>query len=99
MRAFVLIGCLKKIQIWGCHNSGLFHAFSNFLLHRLGIDRRTAPGSGPLNVTFLSRQTAYRKVLNEDVLIKELRKNSNFNVLHVSLDVVTFLHYMVAKLE
>ncbi|CAG7661329.1 unnamed protein product [Allacma fusca] len=67
--------------IWGCRNSGLFHAFSKFMLHRLKIKARPVPTLSKLNVTFISRQTRYRKVLNEDILLQELRKNQDLNVI------------------
>ncbi|KAG7167964.1 EGF domain-specific O-linked N-acetylglucosamine transferase-like, partial [Homarus americanus] len=55
--------------IWGCENSGLFHAFSHHLIHRLHIPERTV-GDGKIHVTFLSRETEFRRVLNEAELIE-----------------------------
>ncbi|KRT78940.1 hypothetical protein AMK59_6657, partial [Oryctes borbonicus] len=58
--------------IHGCENSGLFHAFSQHVLHRLDIplhkrkDRR-------IRITLLSRDTKYRKILNEDELLEALK--------------------------
>nr|CAG4640694.1 EOG090X02IK [Eulimnadia texana] len=65
--------------IWGCEKSGLFHAFSKFVLHRLSIPKRGP--SLPLRVTLLSRKTAFRRVLNEDELMQALRaSNTNYSV-------------------
>lgn len=61
--------------IWGCQESGLFHAFSKFLLHRLKIPKRTAVGweeEHPIRVTLLSRNTQYRRILNEKELLDKL---------------------------
>lgn len=65
--------------IYGCEKSGLFKAFSDHVLHRLQIplhgrkDRK-------IRVTLLSRDTQYRKILNEDELLKALKENSEYRV-------------------
>jgi len=58
--------------IWGCRNSGLFHAFSRFMLHRLRLDQRVGPNVKKIRVTFMSRKTRFRRVLNEDDLLSKL---------------------------
>ena len=66
--------------IKGCKRSGLFHAFNRHLLKGLGISKNCKDlfDTGQMiRVTFLSRTTAYRKILNEDELINEIRKQSN----------------------
>ncbi|KAB7504230.1 EGF domain-specific O-linked N-acetylglucosamine transferase, partial [Armadillidium nasatum] len=65
--------------IWGCENSGLFHAFSHYMLHRIGIPEREETEK-KLHVTFLSRQTKYRRILNEETLLNALRKDGRFIV-------------------
>ncbi|XP_065352579.1 EGF domain-specific O-linked N-acetylglucosamine transferase [Cloeon dipterum] len=80
--------------IYGCENSGLFKAFSQFMLHRLKITRRDSEHfetdkklstgkNEKIRITFLSRNTAYRRVLNEAKLLEELRKDKNFRVRRV----------------
>lgn len=71
--------------IYGCEKSGLFDAFSKHVLHRLKIPlhKRT---NGKIHVTFLSRNTKYRKVLNEDALLEAVRKNPEYEVRRVVYD-------------
>ncbi|XP_035677616.1 EGF domain-specific O-linked N-acetylglucosamine transferase-like isoform X1 [Branchiostoma floridae] len=69
----------------GCKNSGLVRAFSRHVLYRLGIDHGQ-PQIGRLRVTFLSRITQFRRVLNEDQLLSELRKDSRLHVNKVDYD-------------
>ncbi|XP_078678625.1 EGF domain-specific O-linked N-acetylglucosamine transferase-like [Branchiostoma floridae x Branchiostoma belcheri] len=56
----------------GCSNSGLVRAFSRHVLYRLGINH-VQPQDGRLRVTYLSRTTQHRRVLNEDQLLALLR--------------------------
>ncbi|XP_019622565.1 PREDICTED: EGF domain-specific O-linked N-acetylglucosamine transferase-like [Branchiostoma belcheri] len=56
----------------GCSNSGLVRAFSRHVLYRLGINH-VQPQDGRLRVTYLSRTTQHRRVLNEDQLLAQLR--------------------------
>ncbi|XP_050301574.1 EGF domain-specific O-linked N-acetylglucosamine transferase isoform X2 [Anthonomus grandis grandis] len=68
--------------IYGCQKSGLFHAFSKFLLHRLNIPinkrhRKT------VRVTLLSRDTKYRRILNEDELLASLKDEKDIEVKRV----------------
>jgi len=57
----------------GCHNSGLFTAFSQFILHRLRIPVHE-PSSPKLRVTLLLRNTKYRNIVNSDELIDILEQ-------------------------
>lgn len=68
--------------VWGCEGSGLFHAFSRHVLHRLKVREGVQP-RGPdrrVHITLLSRDTKYRRILNERQLIKALEKNSTYIV-------------------
>ncbi|VDD96940.1 unnamed protein product [Enterobius vermicularis] len=49
----------------GCSGSGLFDAFSKHLLHRLGIKQDT-PQRNKVRITFLSRSTQFRRIVNEN---------------------------------
>ncbi|KAG8223436.1 hypothetical protein J437_LFUL005264 [Ladona fulva] len=70
--------------IWGCHKSGLFHAFSKHMLHRLGIVRTPARRrEGKIRVTLMSRDTPYRRILNEEELIAGLEENPDYSVRRV----------------
>lgn len=72
------------VQIWGCEGSGLFHAFSRHMLHRLGVHgRKEGTGDGRVHITILSRQTKYRQILNEAQLLDALRKEENYVVRRV----------------
>ncbi|XP_076048525.1 EGF-domain O-GlcNAc transferase isoform X2 [Oratosquilla oratoria] len=63
--------------IWGCEKSGLFHAFSKHVVHRLNIPTRII-GDGKIHITILSRKTKHRRILNEGKLIKALKRNKEF---------------------
>lgn len=68
-----------KFQIEGCQNSGLFKAFSQHVLHRLRIYQK--PNSNKkIRITFLSRNTKYRNVLNENELLIALKNHSDYSV-------------------
>jgi protein O-GlcNAc transferase len=69
----------------GCENSALFHAFSEHVLHRLHVEREP-PVNKKVRITFLSRNTRYRNVLNEKELIKRISKNSDYDVRAVVFD-------------
>lgn len=62
----------------------MFQAFSHHILHRLKIVFYPRVDS-KLRVTFLSRDTMYRKVLNERQLLSALNGNPNYVVSRVSL--------------
>ncbi|XKL63519.1 hypothetical protein PGB90_005883 [Kerria lacca] len=69
----------------GCEKSGLFQAFSQHILYRLKIpfhERR----DNKIQITFLSRDTMYRKVLNERQLLSALNNQSLYNVKRVIFD-------------
>ncbi|XP_054717643.1 EGF domain-specific O-linked N-acetylglucosamine transferase-like [Uloborus diversus] len=55
----------------GCKGSGLFRAFSEHVQHRLKVKNNLNINS--IRVTFISRNTQYRRILNEDELIASLK--------------------------
>ncbi|KOX67308.1 EGF domain-specific O-linked N-acetylglucosamine transferase [Melipona quadrifasciata] len=65
--------------IYGCENSGLFKAFGDHLLHKLRIPLHERKNER-IRVTLLSRDTQYRKILNEDELTKALKENPEYKV-------------------
>lgn len=67
----------------GCVNSGLFKSFSQHILHRLHI-HQYSNNAEKIRITFLSRETKYRNVLNEIELIDSLKNYSNYDVRKVS---------------
>lgn len=71
--------------IYGCENSGLFDAFCKHILHRLKIPeyKRT---NKKIRITFLSRTTKYRRIINEIELIEALKENDNLDVQRVVYD-------------
>ncbi|XP_037959922.1 EGF domain-specific O-linked N-acetylglucosamine transferase [Teleopsis dalmanni] len=72
--------------IQGCQNSGLFRAFSEFVLHRLQIPFQPPLKRKKVRITFLSRLTTYRQVLNEADLLEELRGDEDYVVRRVSFE-------------
>ncbi|XP_044741640.1 EGF domain-specific O-linked N-acetylglucosamine transferase [Chrysoperla carnea] len=68
--------------ISGCEKSGLFHAFSKHILHRLQIPLQKRSNS-KIRVTLLSRDSRFRNILNENELIAALKKNKNYDVKRV----------------
>ncbi|XP_074115240.1 EGF-domain O-GlcNAc transferase [Cotesia typhae] len=68
--------------IYGCEKSGLFKAFSEHILHRLKIPMYQRKDN-KIHVTLLSRDTRYRRILNEDELVAGLKKNTNYKVKRV----------------
>lgn len=71
-------------QIFGCENSALFNAFSEHILHRLQIKQNEVEAKAKLRITFLSRETKFRKVLNEKDLIERISSNQNYKVQRVN---------------
>nr|XP_022914214.1 EGF domain-specific O-linked N-acetylglucosamine transferase isoform X1 [Onthophagus taurus] len=65
--------------IYGCERSGLFHAFSKFILHRLNVPLYKRKND-KVRITFLSRDTTYRKINNENELIKALENIEEYEV-------------------
>lgn len=68
--------------IWGCEASGLFHAFSQHVLYRLGV-KQVPRTDAHIRITLLSRDTTYRNILNEQELIRALEANPNYRVQRV----------------
>lgn len=65
--------------IYGCENSGLFKAFGEHVLHRLRIPLHERKNQR-IRVTLLSRDTQYRRILNEDELVRALKENPLYKV-------------------
>ncbi|XP_067003834.2 EGF domain-specific O-linked N-acetylglucosamine transferase isoform X2 [Anabrus simplex] len=65
--------------IWGCEKSGLFHAFSKHILHRLQIPEQKRNNT-KIRITLLSRDTTYRRILNEEELLNALKENPEYEV-------------------
>ncbi|XP_043467155.1 EGF domain-specific O-linked N-acetylglucosamine transferase [Leptopilina heterotoma] len=65
--------------IYGCEKSGLFKAFADHVMHHLHVDLQERQDA-KLRVTLLSRDTQYRRILNEDDLIRALKQNPNYEV-------------------
>ncbi|XP_055390026.1 EGF domain-specific O-linked N-acetylglucosamine transferase [Condylostylus longicornis] len=72
-----------------CRNSGLFKAFSEFILYRLKIPLELSISPPKIRITFVIRKTKYRRVLNENELIKALRDDLNYVVKAVSFEAIT----------
>ncbi|XP_006607155.1 EGF domain-specific O-linked N-acetylglucosamine transferase isoform X2 [Apis dorsata] len=65
--------------IYGCENSGLFKAFGEHVLHRLHIPLHERKNQR-IRITLLSRDTQYRRILNEDELVRALKENPLYKV-------------------
>lgn len=63
--------------IYGCEKSGLFHAFSKHILHRLKVPIRERKDK-KIQITLLSRDTKYRNILNERELVETLENNEEY---------------------
>lgn len=63
----------------------MFQAFSEFMVHRLGVplEQKT---DHKIRITFLERRTKYRQILNSDELIGALRRNSSYIVRSVQFE-------------
>lgn len=70
----------NTVIVNGCSHSYLFEAFSEHILHRLKINEEPLRNSNKLRITFLSRMTKYRQVLNEDELINAISELDVYNV-------------------
>jgi hypothetical protein len=81
---------LTSLQIWGCEKSGLFHAFSKHILHRLKIPLLKRSDK-KIHVTLLSRDTTYRRILNEKELIEGLQKNPDYVVKRVRMSLLNYI--------
>ncbi|XP_072136636.1 EGF domain-specific O-linked N-acetylglucosamine transferase isoform X1 [Mobula birostris] len=62
-----------------CLSMGMFRAFSQHVLFRLNITQ-DIPVIGKIRITFLIRSTQYRRILNQDELVKALKTVSVFDV-------------------
>ncbi|GMT25452.1 hypothetical protein PFISCL1PPCAC_16749, partial [Pristionchus fissidentatus] len=56
----------------GCSGSGLLHAFTHHLLHRLQVPQH-GPMMDKVRVTILSRSTVHRRIMNEQELLTRLQ--------------------------
>lgn len=65
--------------IYGCEKSGLFDAFSKHVLHRLKIPQHERLNK-KIRITLLSRDTKYRRILNEDELLDSIMENKEYEV-------------------
>ena len=86
--------------IWGCQESGLFHAFSKFILHRLRVPKRpvSSERETKIKITLLSRKTTYRRILNEQELIDKLSSNFTYDVQKVSFKKINIIPLFVYNL-
>lgn len=76
---------IQHRKIDGCEKSGLFQAFSDFMLYRLNIPLHHKTDD-KIRITFLERKTKFRQVLNSDELMDELRKNDSYTVNNVRFE-------------
>uniref|UniRef100_A0A673HZS8 EGF domain-specific O-linked N-acetylglucosamine transferase n=1 Tax=Sinocyclocheilus rhinocerous TaxID=307959 RepID=A0A673HZS8_9TELE len=65
--------------ICDCHSEGLFKAFSQHVLYRLGVSQ-DGPKEGQVRVTLLARSTEYRRIINQQELINALKTVPLFEV-------------------
>jgi len=73
----------------GCSKSALFQAFNRHILHKLKIKSNftSLSDSKLVRITFISRKTQFRQILNEDEMIDALSKYSkNFKVNKVNFN-------------
>lgn len=74
--------------ISGCSGSGVFHAFSQHMKYKLGVEDKfnyttkdNDSFSKEIRITLISRSTKFRRILNENELVEALKKKStNFKV-------------------
>lgn len=80
----------------GCANSGIFRAFNRHLLFHLQLkNSEDLCSNKQIFLTFLSRNTKYRKVLNQNQLIQSLKEALNHdNQTDVTIQLVDFNHQM-----
>jgi len=88
--------CLMQTD--GCQNSGLFKAFSQHVLYRLKIYSRSI-NNRKITITFLSRNTKYRNILNENELIIALKKHPEYEVKKVIYFCFNSLYNIVCRLR
>ncbi|XP_059385298.1 EGF domain-specific O-linked N-acetylglucosamine transferase-like isoform X2 [Carassius carassius] len=66
-------------RISDCQSEGLFKAFSQHVLYRLGVPQ-DGPKEGRVRVTLLARSTEYRRIINQQELINALKTVLLFEV-------------------
>ncbi|KAL5276527.1 EOGT family protein [Megaselia abdita] len=71
--------------ISGCEKSGVFRAFSEFVLHRLEVPKIPQKVKR-VRVTILIRRTKYRQILNVEELLDKLYSNLKYDVRAVSFE-------------
>ena len=76
----------------GCSKSGFFQAFNRHILHKLNIESQFNSNMNQkiVHITFISRSTEFRQVLNEDEMIYALSKHSK----NLKVQKVNFNHQM-----
>ncbi|XP_070559527.1 EGF domain-specific O-linked N-acetylglucosamine transferase-like isoform X3 [Ptychodera flava] len=62
-----------------CSKSGLMRAFSQHVIHRLGI-KQQGPLQNKIRVTLLARNTKHRNIVNENQLVKAMKKKKELEV-------------------
>ncbi|XP_077982080.1 EGF domain-specific O-linked N-acetylglucosamine transferase-like isoform X2 [Glandiceps talaboti] len=62
-----------------CHDSGIMRAFSQHVVHRLGI-KQEGPAKGKVRVTLLSRNTKHRNIVNQDELVAAMKNEKDLIV-------------------
>lgn len=72
--------------VYGCQGTGLFRSFSEQVLHRFKIQQQ-GPLKDKLRVTMLARGTQFRNILNQEKIIKELKKKLSKEI---DLKIVTY---------
>ncbi|XP_072438618.1 EGF domain-specific O-linked N-acetylglucosamine transferase isoform X1 [Chiloscyllium punctatum] len=77
----------------GCFSTGMFRAFSQHVLFRLNITQER-PQIGKIRVTLLVRSTQYRRILNQDELVKALKTVTVFDVRVVDYKDIRFLEQL-----
>ncbi|CAD5115508.1 DgyrCDS4475 [Dimorphilus gyrociliatus] len=63
----------------GCRTTGLFKAFSKFLIHRLNITSR-GPMRNKIRITLLERKTPFRRIVNQAEIVKALKTVSEYDI-------------------
>ena len=66
--------------IEGCSQSELFRRFSQFMMERLNIRQAGVLKDRRLRVTLISRDTRYRRIINEDDMVTALEETGVFQV-------------------
>ncbi|XP_041047387.1 EGF domain-specific O-linked N-acetylglucosamine transferase isoform X2 [Carcharodon carcharias] len=76
-----------------CFSAGMFRAFSQHVLFRLNVTQES-PQIGRIRVTLLVRGTQYRRILNQDELVKALKTVTVFDVRVVDYKDIRFLEQL-----